>query len=157
MSVSICLSVCLQDHWKLLFLCWWLGVDSEPPTPLQSPPPPPPPSSSSSLSSPPPYSCWEYSVKSSLRFPTSKTSSSCSWTVGWILKERLLEQVFRCKNKKFKNLKIKKKKKKKREQKWKRTHRSGAFRERVPHDICIMANRTLLSKAIKAVSIDQPR
>lgn len=71
------------------------------------PPAPSLPSSSSSSASPPPYSYWEYSVNSSLRFPASQTSFSCSWTVGWILKERLLEQVFRCKNKKGKGKKMK--------------------------------------------------
>ena len=121
----------LQDHQKCLFLYWWLGVNSEPPTP-----------SPSSSSSPPPYNCWEYLINSSLRFPANKTSSSCSWTIGWILKERLLEQVFRCKDRK------------EREQGWKRTHCPGAFREGVAWDICVTPNRMPSNKAIRVVSIN---
>ena len=135
----LCLSVYLQDHQMRLFLCWWLGVGSKPLA--LSPPPPPPSSSLSSSSSLPPYCYQEYSVSSNLRFFASKTSSSCSWT-GWILKERLLEQVFRCKDRKEE------------EQGWKRTHCLGAFREKVARDICIAANKVLSSKAIKAVSIN---
>ena len=135
----LCLSVYLQDHKMRLFLCWWLGVGSEPLT--LSPPPPPPSSSLSSSSSLPPYCYQEYSVSFNLRFFASKTSSSCSWT-GWILKERLLEQVYRCKDRKEE------------EQGWKRTHCLGAFREKVARDICIAANKVLSSKAIKAVSIN---
>jgi len=48
-TVSVSVFICLQDHWKCLFLSWWLRVNSKPPAP--SPP------SSSSSSPPPPYSC----------------------------------------------------------------------------------------------------
>ena len=94
---------------------------------------------------PPLYSCREYSNNSSLTLVASKTRSSCSWRMGWILRERLLKQVFKCKNRKEK------------EQGWKITHHPSAFMEGVDHDICITANKAFPRKVVKAVSIDRPR
>lgn len=142
MLYVVCLSIYLQDHWKCLFLGWYLEVASESP---------PSSSSSSSSFSPPayaylprPYIYREYSVISSLRFLASQTNSSCSWIVGWILKEKVLEQVLGCKN--GKGIR----------QEWGKTHRSCTFRKMVAYDICVAAHHTLTIKTAKTIDIDRP-
>ena len=60
-------------------------------------------------------------------------------------KKKLLEQVLGCKNTK------------EREQEWKRTHHPCVIGKRVAYNIFIATNRTLLSKAIRVVGINQPR
>ena len=78
-AMLCCVCVCLQDHWKCLFLDWWLEVDSKSPAPSLP---------SSLMASLPPYSCQEYLVNSNLRLLASQISSSCSWIVD-------------CKNRKY--------------------------------------------------------
>ena len=47
--------------------------------------------------------------------------------------------------------------KKEKEQREGRSHRSGVGRKRIAHDIRIIGHNMLLSKAIRAISIDHPR